>query len=62
MARGEDCCGRDLTLLDCGLGDVRLIDGDEMERLVPRDSDRLTGAPMDTTRGRGVEGSGGAAF
>jgi hypothetical protein len=62
MARGEDCCGKEFILLDCGLGDVRLIDGDEMERLVPRDSVRLTGVPMDTTRERGVEGSGGAGF
>jgi hypothetical protein len=60
MARGEDCCGEGLTLLDCGLGVVRLIDGDETERLVLEDSDRSAG--MDRTRVRGVEGGNGAAF
>ena len=48
-----------MILLDCGLGVVRLIEGDETERLVPGDSDRSAGAPMDRTRERGVEGSGG---
>jgi hypothetical protein len=60
MARGGDCCGEDLSLLDCGLGVVRLIDGDETERLVLEDSDRSAG--MDRTRERGVEGGNGAAF
>ena len=62
MARGEDSCGEDLTLLNCGLGVVRLIDGDEMERLVPGDSDRAAGVVMERTRERGVEGCNGAAF
>lgn len=62
MARGEDCCGEGLVLLDCGLGVVRLIDGDETESVVPGDSDRSARAPMDTTRERGVEGCGGPAF
>jgi hypothetical protein len=62
MARVADCCDEDLILLGCGLGIVRLIDGDEMERVVLGDSDRLTGVPIDRTRERGVEGSNGAAF
>jgi hypothetical protein len=62
MARGEDCCGEGLTLLDCGLGVVRLIDGDETERLVLEDSDRSAGMFMDRTRERGVEGGNGGAF
>ena len=38
MTRGEDCRDDDdLTLLSCGLGIVRLIDGDEVERLMPGD-------------------------
>ena len=61
MARGEDCCGEGLSLLDCGLGVVRLIDGDETERLVLEDSDRSAGG-MDRTRERGVAGGNGAAF
>jgi hypothetical protein len=32
--RGWGCRGEDLTLLDRGLGVVRLIDGDETDRLV----------------------------
>jgi hypothetical protein len=40
---------------------VRLIDGDETERVVAGDSDRSARAPMDTTRERGVEGCGGPA-
>lgn len=62
MAGGEDCCGEGLTLLDRGLGVVRLIDGDETERLVLEDSDHSAGVPMDRTRERGVEGGNGAAF
>ena len=62
MARGEDCCGEGLTPLDCGLGVVRLIDGDETERLVLEDSDRSTGMFMDRTREWGVEGGNGGAF
>lgn len=62
MVRGEDCCGEGLTLLDGGLGVVRLIDGDETERLVLEDSDRSAGVLMDRTRERGVEGGNGAAF
>lgn len=49
MARGEGR-GEDLGLLDCGLGVVRLIDGDETERLVSRDSfacDCSTRVPKD---------------
>jgi hypothetical protein len=37
MTRGEDRRDDDLTLL-CGLGIMRLVDGDEVERLVPEDS------------------------
>jgi hypothetical protein len=62
MARGEVCCGEGLTLLDCGLGVVRLIDGDETERLVLEDSDRSAVVLMDRTRERGAEGGNGAAF
>ena len=61
MVRGEDCCGEGLSLLDCGLGAVRLIDGDETERLVLEDSDRSADG-MDRTRERGVAGGNGAAF
>jgi hypothetical protein len=49
MARGEGR-GEDLGLLNCGLGVVRLIDGDETERLASGDSftcDRSTRVPMD---------------
>ncbi len=60
MVCGEDCCGEGLILLDCGLGVVRLIDGDETERLQPGESDRSVG--MDRTRERGVEGGIGAEF
>ncbi len=62
MARGEDCCGEGLIRLDCGLGVVRLIEGDETERLVAEDSDSSAGVLMDTTRERGVEGGNGSAF
>lgn len=60
MARGGDCCGEGLTQLDGGLGVVRLIDGDETDRLVLEDSDRSAG--MDRTRERGFEGGNGTAF
>jgi hypothetical protein len=52
-------------LLDCGLGIVRLIDGDVTERLAPGDSftrDRSARVLMDLTRERGVDGANGAAF
>jgi hypothetical protein len=62
MARGEDCCGEGLNLLDCGLGVVRLIDGDETERLVLEDSDCSAGVLRDRTRERGVKGGNSAAF
>jgi hypothetical protein len=62
---GEGCRGEDLALLDCGLGIVRLIDGDVTERLAPGDSftrDRSARVLMDLTRERGVDGANGAAF
>jgi hypothetical protein len=65
MTRGEDCRDDDLTLLNCGLGIVRLIDGDEVERLVPGDSlarGRSSGVVKERTRGRGVDGTNGAAL
>jgi hypothetical protein len=65
MTRGEDCRDDDdLTLLNCGLGIVRLIDGDEVERLVPGDSPmrgRSPGIFREGTRGRGVDGTNGGA-
>jgi hypothetical protein len=63
MTRGEDCRDDDLTLL-CGLGIMRLIDGDEVERLVPEDSltrGRSPDVVKERTRGRGVDGTNGAA-
>lgn len=60
MTCGGDCCGEGLALMDSGLGVVRLIDGDETERLVLEDSDRSVG--IERTRERGVEGGNGAAF
>ena len=50
MTCGEDWRGEDLTLLDCRLGVVRLIDGDAVERTVPGDSsmrDRFSNATKD---------------
>jgi len=54
MPRGED-----LTLLDCGLGVVRLIDGDKTESVVAGDSvvrDCSGRVVKDRTRERGVDG------
>jgi hypothetical protein len=65
MAPGEGCRGKDLALLSCGLGVVRLIDGDEVERLVLRESferDRSIRVLKDWTRERGVDGTTGGAF
>jgi hypothetical protein len=62
MARGEGCCGEGLTLLGCGLGVVRLIDGDETERLVLEDSDSSARVLVERARERGVEGGNSAAF
>jgi hypothetical protein len=59
MARGQVCCGEGLTLLDCGVGVMSLIEGDETERLVLEESDRSAGVLMDRTRERG---GNGAAF
>jgi hypothetical protein len=64
MGRGEGR-GEDLGLLNCGLGVVRLIDGDETERLVSGDSftcGRSTRVSIDWTRERGVDGATGAAI
>lgn len=74
MTRGEDCRDDDdLTLLNCGLGIVRLIDGDEVERLMPGDEverlgpgdppmrGRSPGIFKEGTRGRGVDGTNGGA-
>lgn len=51
-----------MTLSDCGLGVVRLINGDETERLVLEDSDHSAGVSMDRTRERGFDGGNGGAF
>lgn len=50
MTCGEDWRGEDLTRLDCRLGVVRLIVGDETERPAPMDSamgDRSPGNTKD---------------
>jgi hypothetical protein len=65
MAPGEGCRGEDLALLNWGLGDARLIDGDEAERLVLRGSftrDRSIRVLKDWTRERGVDGTTSGAF
>ena len=65
VARVEGCRGKEVTLLDRGLGVVRLIDGEETESVATGDSfmrDRSAGAPKDRTRERGVDGTDGAAF
>jgi hypothetical protein len=51
--------------MDCGLGVVRLTDGDETERLVSKESftrDRSAIAFKDWTRERGVDGANGGAY
>jgi len=57
--------GKDLALLDCGLGVVRLIDGDKTERVVAGDSvmrDCSGRVVKDKTRERGVDGTTGVEF
>jgi hypothetical protein len=65
MTRAEDCRDDDLTLLDCGLVIVRLIEGDDVQGFVPGDSltrGRCPGTVKERTRGRGVDGTNGAVL